>query len=114
MTTIHLLGTKALPSGYEVSGHSGAGTEGNDIVCAAISFLAITCANALESVAGLKPQVTQKEAYLKVFLSQGQSNHESSVILRTFRQGAEDLQQTYPQYVRLKTPAEQETEEHPC
>lgn len=101
MTTIRLLGTKDIPTGYTVSGHSGAGTEGNDLVCAAISFLAVTCANALESVADVQPRVEQREAYLKVSLKPSQASPATQVILHTFRQGAEDLQKTYPQYVRL-------------
>ena len=42
-----------------VSGHSGYAESGRDIVCAAVSTLITTCANAMESAAGLVPLVSQ-------------------------------------------------------
>lgn len=87
--------------GFEISGHAGAGEEGYDLVCAAISFLAVTCANALETVAMTRPEVTQHEGYLKAVLKESQLNPEASVILRLFRQGVLDLQGSYPDNVRL-------------
>ena len=101
MTRIRLLGSPGNLKGFEVSGHAGAGTEGNDLVCAAISFLATTCANALESVAGLKPEATQSDAYLKASLPGGRRNSQSDTIMRTFLQGAADLILAYPQHVTL-------------
>ncbi len=37
--------------GFRVSGHAGAGTEGNDVVCAAISAVAYTILGSLEQLA---------------------------------------------------------------
>jgi uncharacterized protein YsxB (DUF464 family) len=101
MTEIRLLYTASILQGYQVSGHAGAGTEGNDLVCAAVSFLAITCANALETVAGARPQVNQGKGYLEVLLSEGNVPHDAIVILETFRQGARDLEDAYPRNIRL-------------
>ena len=98
MTRIRLTGRQGTLLGFEVSGHAGAGVEGNDIVCAAISFLAITCANALESVAGQAPKTTQAEGYLKAELP-GKPNQAATTILMTFSQGAADLAQAYPAHV---------------
>jgi uncharacterized protein YsxB (DUF464 family) len=107
MTIIRLL---AAPdgnlTGFEVSGHAGAGTEGNDLVCAAVSFLATTCANALESVANKKTFVRQREGCLRVTLKDSNLSPEASVILKTFSQGAKDLQQAYPAHVRLTRQAQ--------
>lgn len=107
MTSIRLL---AAPdgnlTGFEVSGHTGAGTEGNDLVCAAISFLAITCANALESVANTKPFVRKREGYLRVSLEGSVVSPDASVILNTFSQGAMDLQEAYPAHIRLTRQAQ--------
>jgi hypothetical protein len=101
MTTIRLLYTDDRLCGYDVSGHAGAGTEGNDLVCAAVSFLATTCANALESVAGVKPRVMQADGKLTVNLLKNEAAHEALVILETFRQGANDLADAYPRNVHL-------------
>lgn len=99
MTVIRMLGTREHYTGFEVSGHADAGEKGYDIVCAAISFLATTCANALESVANVKLTATQEDGYLKA--NAAQTNERTQTILRTFYQGAQDLSQTYPQHVRL-------------
>ena len=101
MTAVTMLGRQGAYLGFEVSGHTGAGTEGNDLVCAAISFLATTCVNALESVAGVKTRVRQSNAYIKVELAPGELSKEADVVLRTFHQGATDLQQAYPAFVKL-------------
>jgi len=102
LTSVRLIYSKGRAlCGYEVSGHAGAGEEGNDLVCAAISFLAVTCANALETVAMTKPFVTQSEGYLKAILMEGQISPEAMAILKTFHQGALDLQDSYPDNIRL-------------
>lgn len=107
MTTIRLLYTKdrAL-CGFDVSGHAGAGIHGNDLVCAAISFLATTCVNALETVAMVKPGVVQSDGQLTAKLAEDQVTHDASLILKLFRQGARDLKETYPDNVRLKEQAQ--------
>lgn len=114
MTHIRLL---ALPDGrlrgFEVTGHAGAGPHGEDIVCAAISFLATTCANALESVAKAGPQTESREGYLKALVPEDSLNDQAETILETFRQGAKDLADMYPRHVRLQT-AHSEKERKPC
>ena len=101
MTTIRMLGKHGDYFGFEVSGHTGAGTEGNDLVCAAVSFLATTCANAMESVAKVKCKLSQADAFLRAEPDGTDLNPEARAILGTFRQGAMDLQQAYPRYVKL-------------
>jgi len=60
---------------YTVKGHAYAGDPGNDIVCAAVSAIAYTGANALEELAGIRlidgkgPKVlTIKDGYMKCVL----------------------------------------------
>ncbi|NLX82670.1 MAG: ribosomal-processing cysteine protease Prp [Clostridiales bacterium] len=99
MTVIRMLGERGCYTGFEVSGHADAGDKGYDIVCAAISFLATTCANALESVANVQVEAILQDGYLKA--EAAQANDTTQIILRTFYQGANDLSQTYPKHVRL-------------
>lgn len=101
MTSIRLLYAAGRLCGYDVSGHAGAGSEGNDLVCAAVSFLATTCANALQTVAKAKPRVQQADGKLTVILPESERTPEAHVILDTFRQGAKDLIAAYPRNVRL-------------
>jgi len=99
--------------GFKVTGHSGYGEAGSDIVCAAVSILTTTCVNALESVAGVVPQVIQRDepVLLEVTLPKGlsaQAQHDAQVLLLALRQGLTDLSQAYPKNVQL-----QERRKHP-
>ena len=88
-----------LLTGYRVNGHTGYAPAGEDIVCSAISFLSITCANALESIAGQAPKVQEVDGYLEVRIPS--PNEKASTILKVFEQGALDLENSYKRYVEL-------------
>ena len=70
MTTITVYGTaQGEVRGFEASGHAGsAQSRRNDLVCCAVSVLTQTCVNALEAVAGIVPDVTLRDGYLRVIL----------------------------------------------
>ncbi|NLO84041.1 MAG: ribosomal-processing cysteine protease Prp [Clostridiales bacterium] len=92
--------------GLAVSGHSGYGVSGQDIVCAAASVLITTCANALDSVAGITPLVKQNErtAMISVMLPSGLSSsadHDARIILQTTLQGFSDVAAQYPKYLQI-------------
>ena len=92
--------------GFTCQGHAGYAEEGADIVCAAVSILTTTCANALESVAGIIPGITarEKDAYLQLTLPLGleqAKKHDAQVLLLALRQGMKDLQEAYPKYIHL-------------
>ena len=86
--------------GYEVSGHTGYAEAGQDIVCAALSFLSITCANALEVVAGARTKVQQRDGYLRVMTAD--RNLKAQAILETFALGIKELSKSYPDNFRLQ------------
>lgn len=90
---------------FEISGHSGYADEGSDIVCSAVSVLAITCVNSLESVCGIHPAVTGGEdGYLKARLPSAMTEsqrHDAQVLLCALRQGLQDLVKSYPKFVQL-------------
>ena len=50
MTRVAILQGALGPVGFICQGHAGYAEAGADIVCAAVSILTTTCANALESV----------------------------------------------------------------
>ncbi len=90
-----------LITGFECTGHAGFAQAGSDIVCAAVSILTTTCANALETVAGLKPQVKASSGRMTLSLPDG-GGHDAQVILKAMRQGLKDLTDAYPDYLLLK------------
>ena len=103
MTTVTLLHSEGKLSGFLCKGHAGFARAGKDIVCAAVSVLSTTCANALESVAGIAPEIEVDDGYMKVMLPDGCDNHDAMVILRTFEQGVRDIEASYPKYIHITT-----------
>ena len=99
--------------GFRISGHTGYSVAGSDIVCAGLSSLSITCVNALESVAGVTPEIhSNDDGYLEAWLPKRispSSMHDSQVILSVLRQGLQDLTEAYPQYVKLSILERRET-----
>ena len=96
--TLHSKGD--LLTGFKCIGHADYAEEGSDIVCAAVSILTTTCANALESVAGIKPVVKAKDGNMFLALPKG-GGHDAQVILQTLRQGLRDIAEEYPRYLLL-------------
>ena len=103
MTTVTLFNSEGKLTGFMCKGHSGFARAGKDIVCAAVSVLSTTCANALESVAGVMPEIEVDDGYMKVMLPEGCDNHDARVILRTFEQGMRDIEASYPKYIQITT-----------
>ena len=104
MTTVTFLRAARGLCGIRVSGHAGYAPAGEDIVCAAASVLITTCANALESVAGIRPDVSQKPVMIQVALPGGlspASEHDARIILRTAEQGFLDIAAQYPSYLQI-------------
>ena len=104
MTTVTFLRDARGLCGIRVSGHAGYAPAGEDIVCAAASVLITTCANALESVAGIRPDVSQKPVMIQVALPGGLSpagEHDARIILRTAEQGFLDIAAQYPSYLQI-------------
>lgn len=52
--------------GFRISGHSGSGTEGSDIVCAAVSSAAYMTANTVTEILGVDANVQAEEGYMFV------------------------------------------------
>lgn len=103
MTNITLFYSEGNLTGFQCKGHSGFARAGKDIVCAAVSVLSTTCANALESVAGVTPDIAVDDGYMKITLPQGCESHDAQVILRTFEQGVRDIEASYPKYIHITT-----------
>ncbi len=106
MTTVTLFSAQEMFCGFECVGHAGYAKAGSDIVCAAVSALTLTCANALESVANIQVKVNQrpKDAFLQVLLPQNlnlEQLHDSQILLKCLQQGIGDLARQYPKHVHL-------------
>ena len=88
-----------------ITGHSGQAEAGRDIVCAAVSILGCTCVNALESVCGIIPLVTENEEGLLAFQLPEitpEENAKAQILMGALKQGLTDLADAYPRNVTLK------------
>ena len=92
-------------SGFQISGHAGYAQHGQDIVCAAASFLAITVVNSLELQLGKEGTVKSEDGYLYYRLPQGLTEQEletAQIILRTLVTGYQNLKEEYPKYISIQ------------
>ena len=84
--------------GYVISGHAGFGEEGFDIICSAVSVLAINTTNALETLLHLDLETDMRDGYLKVIIpsiKKGKKIKEAKLLLETFRLGLESIIESY-------------------
>ena len=93
-------------TGCRREGHSGWDDSGHDIVCAGASILGCTCVNALESVCGVIPEITEydeKKGVLAFELPEmtEEENGKAQILMGALRQGLDDLTAEYPQNVTL-------------
>ena len=87
-----------------ITGHSGQAEAGRDIVCAAVSILGCTCVNAMESVCGIIPLVTEYEEGLLAFQLPEitpEENAKAQILMGALKQGLTDLADAYPRNVTL-------------
>ena len=106
MTTVSVRYEDERISSISVKDHADYAEYGHDIVCAAASVLITTCANALETVAGVSPvtRVDERTAEIRVSLPKQlapQQAHDAQIILRTAMQGFRDIAQQYPKNLQI-------------
>ena len=106
MTTVSVRYESEGIGSISVKDHADYAEYGHDIVCAAASVLITTCANALETVAGVTPitHVDERTAEIRVALPKGlapQQAHDAQIILRTTEQGFRDIAQQYPKNLQI-------------
>ncbi len=94
-------------TGFSIKGHSGYAEEGSDIVCAAVSALALTTDHALNRLVGLSPiERGGEDGFLEVMLPGNmtdQQMHDAQLLLSALHIGLENIAQDYPRHVRLTT-----------
>ena len=87
--------------GFSLSGHAG-GTEGTDIVCAAVSSAAYMTANTLTDVCNLSADIDVADGKMSLLLTE--SNASAKTVLEGFLLHLKELQKQYPKRIQvLKT-----------
>lgn len=88
---------------FRMTGHADSGPYGQDIVCAAVSALAISTVNGLKQVVHSEPEVISNETdggLLKVL--QLDQRRETQILLATFANGINDIAANYPANIKVK------------
>lgn len=91
--------------GAKITGHAYSDEPGKDLVCAAVSTLAQTLVNAVESIGGIHEKsihLVIDSGHLEIKLQNDDLSDEIDLIFRTIRVGIEGIESTYPKYVKLK------------
>lgn len=106
MIKAHFLSENDIVCGYLLQGHADSGEYGYDIVCAAVSVLAINTVNSLEQLALVQPQVVSDDengGYLKVTLSQADAKKPAAqLLLNSFELGIRSIIDNYQEYITIE------------
>ncbi len=106
MIKVQLVKSGTAIEGFQISGHAGYAEHGQDIICAAASFLAITVVNSLEVQLGCEGIVKGGEdGYLSYRLPDGLNQEQqktAQVILKTLETGFQNLKEEYPKYISIQ------------
>jgi uncharacterized protein YsxB (DUF464 family) len=88
----------------KITGHAYSGKPGNDIVCAAVSTLGQTLANALEAIAEIPEkelELIYDSGLLTLHIPETADRHTVDILFRNFVIGIEGIIGSYPKNVKL-------------
>ena len=104
MTRVEFFNQNGRISGFSVSGHSGYGAEGTDIVCAAVST-AVTCADAtIRDVLGVQAKTKVNDEQARITLTLPASCEEEDAVqavLTGMMLTLSALRDDYPDYIEV-------------
>ncbi len=101
MTTAKFLFSDETVISFELSGHSGAGEEGTDIVCSAISSAVYMAANTIIEIMKLTPETVVRDGYMKIQMNL-EDARKSKVITDGLYLHLSELQSQYPNNLKLE------------
>lgn len=107
MTSIKVVKQNGKIHSLELSGHSGCGVEGEDIVCSAVSSIIQTAILGLLRVAGvdITYEIYDQNGYLCFSLPDvmtKQQEHDADIILSTMWLGILDLHEGFSDFIELE------------
>lgn len=93
--------------GFDLEGHANSAEHGKDLLCCAVSTLAISTVNAITESAGLKDETEfmAREGKLQLFLKtipDPEKRKMAEFSLEAFQYNIEMLAQQYPEYIDIK------------
>lgn len=88
--------------GFRISGHSGYAEAGGDIVCAAVSAMAMLTVNMLADAFGLKCGLKEDAAGVEISFRLEEPLELGGKVLSAFRNELLNLSKEYPQNILVK------------
>ena len=101
MTTAKFLFSDDTVISFEVSGHSGAGEYGTDIVCSAVSSAIYMAANTIIEIMKLSPEAEVRDGYFR-FTMNVDDARKSKTITDGLYLHLSELQGQYPNNLKLE------------
>lgn len=101
MTTAKFLLSDDLIVSFELSGHSGYGEVGTDIVCSAVSSAVYMAANTITEILKLNPETAVRNGYLRVQMNL-EDARKSKAITDGLYLHLSELQGQYPNNLKLE------------
>ena len=101
MTTAKFLFSGDTIVSFELSGHSGAGESGTDIVCSAVSSAVYMAANTIIEIMELNPETEVRDGYMKIQMNLKDAL-KSKVITDGLYLHLSELQNQYPNNLKLE------------
>lgn len=87
--------------GYKISGHSGYSEMGTDIVCAAVSTVALHTADMLYGELGFVEDLEQgEEGYLRIELNH--TDNVSNMLIKSLKKTLSEIQKEYSGYLSVE------------
>ena len=105
MTTIKIFKQKGKTKGFECSGHTGFGVQGQDVLCSAISTLVGSCHLGLSKVLGVATdfQIDEENGYFALSIEDDALENQSAQLLfEVFIESVKDLAFDYQKFIKLK------------
>ena len=102
MIRVKIHRTEGAVTGFSVDGHAGYADKGEDIVCAAVSVLAVNTVNSIESFTKDHMDVTDGDGLLDVKFT-GTLSDASELLINSFLLGVRGVVEEYgTEFIRLE------------
>ncbi len=85
--------------GFQISGHAYCGSEGTDIVCAAVSSSAYMAANTITDIIGA--ECSARVGKGEMYLSLSSVDEKSAAVLKGFELHIRELAKSYPDNIKV-------------
>ena len=100
MTTVTFLLRNGQLAGFDISGHTGLASAGNDILCAAISSAAYLTANTVTEVMCVKAEAEVSDGRMKLLVPAGEES-KCRDMLKGLELHMKQLREQYPKRIRI-------------